>query len=235
MAGSRDAGFMMDGPGRVAPGLALLFDMDGVLIHSNPLHRTAWKLYNQRQGVETSEAMLEFMYGRRNDEIVRHFLGQALSPEEVAAHGEAKERLYRQLMEGRVGEYLVPGVRSFIESRPNVPMALATNAEPANVQFLLRASGLADRFQVVVHGGLVRNPKPDPEIFLRAAALLGVEARNSIVFEDSYAGVRAARNAGMRVVGVRTTHPSLPDADLSVDDFLSPELTAWLGEQKPVN
>jgi beta-phosphoglucomutase family hydrolase len=219
----------------VAAGLGLIFDMDGVLINSNPLHRTAWMLYNQRQGIQTSEAMLEFMYGRRNDEIVRHFLGPDLSAGAVQAHGAAKERLYRELMAGRIQEYLVPGVRQFMGAHSAAPMALATNAEPANVDFLLEAAGLGDCFQAIVDGGQVRSPKPDPEIFLRAAALLRVEPRNSIVFEDSYAGIQAARNAGMRVVGIRTTHPLLPGADLAVDHFLSAELKEWLSGQKLVN
>ena len=77
--------------GRLADGLALIFDMDGVIVDSNPLHREAWILFNRRYGVETTDAMLQRMYGRRNDQIVRDFFGEGLPAEEVAARGAAKE------------------------------------------------------------------------------------------------------------------------------------------------
>src|SRR5215831_13000027 len=80
------------------PGLALVFDMDGVVIDSNPLHRKAWLAYNRRFGIETTEAMQQRMYGKRNDEIVRDVFGPHLSAEDVAAHGAAKERLYRGML-----------------------------------------------------------------------------------------------------------------------------------------
>ena len=84
-----------DGCRRLPPGLALIFDMDGVIVNSNPLHRESWEIFNRRFGLETTGAMHEFMYGRRNDEIIRGFFGGGLSTEEVAARGAAKERLYR--------------------------------------------------------------------------------------------------------------------------------------------
>jgi len=80
-------------------------------------------------------------------------------------------------------------------------------------------------------GHQVDRPKPDPEIYVRTAQLLATDPRNCVVFEDSSAGVKAARNAGARVVALRTTHLSFPMADLAVDDFLSPELEPWLGRQ----
>src|SRR5262245_52632100 len=79
-------------------GMAILLDMDGVIIDSNPVHRNAWSIYNRRFGIETDEAMQQRMYGKRNDEIVRDFLGDHLTSEEVRSHGAAKERLYRELM-----------------------------------------------------------------------------------------------------------------------------------------
>src|SRR5262249_27084263 len=95
--------------------MAILFDMDGVIIDSNPVHRKAWILYNRRFGIETDDAMQQRMYGKRNDEIVRDFLGSRLTPEEVREHGTAKERLYRELMAGRMPSALVPGVSEFLE------------------------------------------------------------------------------------------------------------------------
>jgi HAD superfamily hydrolase (TIGR01509 family) len=209
----------------------LIFDMDGVIVDSNPVHREAWKTFNRRYGVETTEAMYRFMYGRRNDEIVRGFFGDGLPAAEVAARGAAKERLYREMIAGKVDGMLPAGLRRFLEARRSAPMALASNAEPENIAFVLEESGLAKYFRVVLNGHQVERPKPFPDIYRRAAELLGEPPGNCIVFEDSYSGVEAARAAGMRVVGLRTTYAELPGAGIAIDDFLSEELETWLGAQ----
>jgi beta-phosphoglucomutase len=212
----------------LAPGLALIFDMDGVLIDSNPLHRDAWREFNRRYGLETTEEMHGFMYGKRNDAILRGFFGDDLREEEVISRGAAKEALYREMMAGRVEDALVPGIREFLDEYRITPKALATNAEPANVNFLLDRVKLRHHFIVVVNGSDVQNPKPHPEIYLRTSNLLGVMPANCLVFEDSLSGVEAALTAGMRVIGVRTTHVNLPGTAISVDNFQSGELRRWL-------
>jgi beta-phosphoglucomutase family hydrolase len=213
------------------PGLALVFDMDGVVIDSNPLHRESWAEFTRRYGVVATEEMLARMYGRRNDEIVRDFFGDSLSADEVAARGAAKEQLYRQMLEGRLEDALTPGVRQLLQEYSGAPKALATNAEPANVNFLLDRAHLRPYFRAVVSGDQVLNPKPHPEIYLKASDLLGVPPANCIVFEDSYVGVEAALAAGMRVVGVCTTHGDLPGTAITVHNFVSGSLRTWLAAQ----
>src|SRR5580704_3188970 len=116
---------------KIAPGIALIFDMDGVIVDSNPLHRESWLLYNLRFGIETSEAMQQRMYGKRNDEIVRDFFGDSLSEEQVIRHGAEKEQLYREMMAPRLEKSLVPGVTRLLQQRNGTPVGLATNAERA--------------------------------------------------------------------------------------------------------
>ncbi len=217
--------------GYLAPGLALIFDLDGVIVDSNPAHREAWARFNRQFGLETTDAMQERMYGKRNDEIIRDFFGDGLSAEEVAARGAAKERLYREMVAERIEEMLVPGLRGFLDAMDGTPMAVASNAEPANVDFFLDRGRLRRYFRAVVDGHQVENPKPHPEIYLRAAGLLGVSPANCIVFEDSHTGVAAAKAAGMRVIGIRTTHVNLPGAARNVDNFLSRDLYEWLRVQ----
>jgi beta-phosphoglucomutase len=223
---------------KITTGIALIFDMDGVIVDSNPLHRESWLLYNRRFGIETDEAMQQRMYGRRNDEIVRDFFGAGLSQEQVIAHGARKEMLYREIMAPRLEESLVPGVTQFLRQLNGTPVGLATNAERPNVDFVLDNVRVGDQplrscFQIVVDGQQVERPKPEPDIYLRVAGLLGVAPRNCVVFEDSLTGVEAARAAGARVVGIRTTHKEFKNTELSVDDFSSPELEKWLEAQKP--
>lgn len=216
---------------QLTPGLALIFDMDGVMLDSNGVHRETWIRFNRRFGLETTEAMLQFMYGRRNDEIVRGFFGQDLPAAEVAARGAAKERLFRRTMAGRVEEFLTPGLREFLDRHREVPMAVASNAEPENVDFVLQEAKLAPYFRAVLNGHQVRRPKPFPDIYLRAAEMLHTPPADCIVFEDSHSGVQAARAAGMRVAGIGSTHDVLKGAALTVDHFRSPELEVWLEAQ----
>jgi beta-phosphoglucomutase family hydrolase len=205
----------------------MIFDMDGVLVDSNPVHRLAWESYNRRFGLETTEAMHESMYGKRNDEIVRNFFGE-LPAAEVTLRGAEKEKLYREMIAGRTENFLVPGLRNFLEKYYGTPMAVASNAEPENLSFVLDSSGLRGYFRVILDGHQVINPKPHPEIYLRAAAELGIEPRRCLVFEDSHSGVEAARAAGMKVIGISTTHGYLPGTELNVDNFMSGDLYRWL-------
>jgi len=168
------------------------------------------------------------MHGKRNDDIVEDFIGRDLAPAAIFEHGAAKERLYRQLMATRLKENLVRGVEAFLRRYEGVPMAVASNAEPANVDMVLDGAGLRSRFRVVVDGQQVDRPKPFPDVYLRAATLLGVNPRKCIVFEDSPTGVEAGRSAGMRVVGVQTHSADLRDVDLSIRDFEDPKLEPWL-------
>lgn len=207
---------------------AFIFDMDGVIIDSNPQHRLAWEAFNRRCGLETTEDMHRRMYGRRNDQIVRDFFGEQLSENEVAARGFAKEALYREMIAGRIESMLVPGLREFLDRHRDTPKAVASNAEPANVDFLLDGAGLRPYFRVVVDGHQVTRPKPYPDIFLRAAGLLGVPPAECLVFEDSHSGVEAAQAAGMKIIGLRTTEVNLPGAGLIIDNFTSGDLETWL-------
>jgi beta-phosphoglucomutase len=221
---------MSRNPGRMR---ALIFDMDGVIIDSNPWHRLAWAEYTRRHGVEMTEAMQQRMYGKRNDEIVRDFLGADrtgthLSDADVFAHGAAKEALYREFMKPRASESLVPGIREFLMRHRTSDLAVASNAEAANVDFVLDAAGLRSFFRVVMNGAQVTHAKPHPEIYLRVAEGLQAAPEECIVFEDSHTGVEAGLAAGMRVVGVGNTHDRLPGVSLHIRDFNDPALELWL-------
>jgi len=216
---------------RVATIRAFLFDMDGVLVDSNPLHRRAWEAFNRFHGIETTPEMHQRMYGKRNDEIVRDFFGEALSDAEVFEHGRAKETLYRELASKQIEDMLVPGVREFLRKYHYVPKAVATNAEPNNVSFFLDGLRLGASFDAVVDGDQVKRPKPYPDIYLRAAELVGEPPEACLVFEDSHSGVAAGVAAGMKVIGLTTTHVNLPGTCLSIDNFLSAELHSWLRGQ----
>lgn len=207
---------------------ALIFDMDGVIVDSNRVHREAWVAFNAQHGLETTEEMLGRMYGKRNDNIVRDFFGDRLSNQEVLDRGAAKEALYRQMIEPHLAESLVPGVREFLERHRDLPAAVATNGEAANADLVLGGMDMSSLFRVVIDGHQVTHAKPHPEIYLRAAELLGFLPAECVVFEDSYAGVAAGIAAGMPVIGIRTTHSELPGTEFTVADFRDPAIDQWL-------
>ena len=211
-------------------GLAFIFDLDGVVVDSMPVHTLAWQRYLAELGIAGNQVERR-MHGRRNDEIVRDFLGPDVDPQAVFEHGAAKERLFREMIGSQLGARMVPGLVDFLERSRPTPIALATNAEPANVDFVLNGAAIRSFFSVIVDGTQVAHAKPAPDVFLHASKLLGVDPANCIVFEDSPVGVAAARAAGMRVVGV-LTHQPLDKVDYSVRDFRDSGLDAWLAEQR---
>ncbi len=218
---------------RVAAGLALIFDLDGVIVDSMPVHELAWRRYLESLGFDGGDIPAR-MHGRRNDEIVRDFLGQAIDHDTVVAHGAAKERVFREMLGDRLRENLVAGIAEWLDHVEGAPIALATNAERANIDFTLDGAGLRSYFDVIVDGSEVSRPKPAPDVYLRAAELLKIAPQNCIVFEDSPVGVAAALAAGMRVVGVRTHSSPLDGIVFSVANFLDPQLEGWLSGQRAV-
>jgi beta-phosphoglucomutase family hydrolase len=209
-------------------GLSLIFDLDGVVVDSMPVHTLAWERYLEQIGVRAAKDVAARMHGRRNDEIITEFLGKGVPEQEVFEHGAAKERLFRTMMGAELHNRLVSGLKPFLERWSACPTALATNAEPPNVDFVLDGAGLRPFFRVIVDGSQVQNPKPAPDVYLVAAQRLGVPAENCVVFEDSVVGIAAARAAGMRVAGVATHTRELEHVDILIDDFLDPELEPWL-------
>lgn len=218
----------------IPSGIALIFDMDGVLVESTALHTKAWETYLTRHGMNPNGVMAK-MLGKRNDDIVRLLWGDGLDAAEVARHGADKEELYREMLSPVFDEHIVGGVREFLAAarRAGAPCALATNAEPRNVDFVLDRAGLRQHMLAIVDGHQVERPKPDPEVFLKAAARLRVDTRNCVIFEDSPGGLTAARASGARVAAVLTTLPEAPEADIAIRDFHDPRLLPWLSSLTP--
>jgi HAD superfamily hydrolase (TIGR01509 family) len=210
---------------------ALIFDMDGVLVHSMPLHTLAWEGYLAKLGI-TVENLEQRMHGRRNSELVRDLIDPNLPEDVVFHHGAEKERLFREMMiADGLSRYEIPGIREFLAGYPDLPKAVASNAEPQNIDFVLDQFDLRGYFPITVNGMQVARPKPFPDVYLEAARQLNAPPALCIVFEDSPTGVEAARAAGMRVVAVETTPTTFHGVQLEIKDFLDPALDPWMKEQ----
>jgi beta-phosphoglucomutase len=185
---------------------AVIFDMDGVLVLSAPAHWTAWVDAAARHGVQlTREQFLSFN-GLTNPDICARLWGDRATPAFVADLATQKERAFREAIAADVP--LAPGCRELLAQlrTRDVPIAVGTSAPRENVDLVLDGGGIRPFFGAVVHADLVQRGKPAPDIFLRAAELLGLPPERCIVVEDAPMGVRAAKAAGMAAVGVLTNH-----------------------------
>lgn len=206
---------------------ALIFDMDGVIVDSMPFHVRAWELYLKRLGMDAS-ALNSRMHGKHNDELLRDFFGQDLPLTEIQKMGAEKEALYRELMEPELEAHLLPGIRDFLFRYHHLPKAVASNAERANVDFVLDGALLRKHFLHATNGQQVQHGKPHPEIYLKTAQLLRIPTNSCIVFEDSQTGIDSALAAGMRVVAINSHRTTLIGQAIEADHFLDTRLLLWL-------
>ena len=205
----------------------VIFDFDGVIVDSHPLHLQTWRAFLLSQGKAVSDADLSFVQeGAKREEILRHFLGD-ITPEQAGRYGDEKDKLF----EARAHEInLVGGFAEFLTKldADGLPSAVATSGSRRRVRQALDMFNLRTRFRAVVTGEDVVQGKPHPALFLMAAQVLEVDPRRILVCEDAVAGVMAAKTAGMKCVGIaansRRSLLTEAGADLVVTDFAQANL-----------
>jgi beta-phosphoglucomutase family hydrolase len=195
---------------------AALWDMDGTLLDSAEYHWLAWRDTMQAEGYPLTHDEFVATFGQRNDTILRGWLGPDLADVEVGRIADAKEARYRQMVRER-GIALLPGVRHWLERlrAEGWRQAIASAAPGANVAALVAALDIGSFFGALVSAEDVQRGKPDPQVFLVAAERLDIPPARCVVLEDAPAGIEAAHRAGMRAIGVRTSHAAL-QADIAV-------------------
>ena len=202
---------------------AFLFDMDGVICDNNAWHRTSWLAYAEQLGKRLSEQDIETkVYGKTNAEILAFVLGRPVDAQELHHHAEAKEALFRKHYEPHFA--LTPGLEAFLAAalRADVAIGLATNAPLSNLEFTWDKGQLSRFFSVRTHAAEVAHPKPAPDLYQLCAERLGIPPAQAIVFEDSLTGIKAARAAGAKVIGIASTiSPATlaPLCDKVIKDF----------------
>jgi beta-phosphoglucomutase len=189
---------------------AAIWDVDGTLVDTAELHFRAWQAVCAERGRPFTRADFARTFGRRNPEIIEALFGGEIGPREAEEMADRKEELYRD--EARRGVGLLPGVRALVEGlgRAGFRQAVGSSAPRANLDLILRLTGVEHFFPVVVSGEDTRHGKPEPEVFLTAAERLGVAPARCVVLEDAVAGVEAAKAGGMRCIAVRFVghHPA---------------------------
>ncbi|MEB3286691.1 MAG: HAD family phosphatase [Vampirovibrionales bacterium] len=207
---------------------ALIFDMDGVIVDSNPFHKLAWQEFCKKYHCEMNDEELKTnVYGKTNHDVVPFIFEQKLkqaplSEAQIQTYTREKEQLFQDLFRPHITA--TPGLLDFLPIVQHwfSSLAIGTSAPTMNVNFTLDALGIRSFFPIIVDDTEIKNGKPDPEIYLTVAEKLAMAPKDCIVIEDSLAGVEAAKRAGMSVIGITTTHSKKElekEVDLVIDDF----------------
>jgi len=200
---------------------AVLFDMDGVVIDNLPYHVDAWLLYCERHGIYlTREIFYKDLNGLNSKDTFEWLLKREITREEINLFEEEKEEIYRGFYRSFLAP--APGLMDFLAllKANGIKTALGTSAGPGNIDFILDGLGIRAQFDAVIGGAEVTKGKPDPEIYVRAAGLVHVNPEDCWVIEDSLQGIEAGLSAGMKVVGMTTSHSS---EELSHTHITSPD------------
>ncbi|MDR0610320.1 MAG: HAD family phosphatase [Planctomycetaceae bacterium] len=196
--------------------IAVIFDMDGVLVDNAHFHERAFVEYFSQYGtIFTSE-----MFGRSNEDLMAELFPNE-SKERHQEFATGKETYYRQIYEPHIKP--VTGLVELLKElkKNNIPIAVGSSAPAENIDFVLDKLQIRNYFDVVVVAAMVSKAKPAPDIYLKSAELLNIRPKNCLVFEDALAGIKAALSAGMKVVGVATSLPKekLMETNKIINDF----------------
>jgi beta-phosphoglucomutase len=205
------------------PSFAALFDMDGTLVDNTPYHFKSWQALYKKYGKGglSKETYYKEISGVPVMETIRRVFGEGRDEAQLKALLNEKEEYYRKIY----APYLAPinGLENFLTELKNagVKMAMGTSATVADIDFVLNKIPIRDDFNVIINASMVTKPKPDPQVYLKAAQCLNMPPDKCVVFEDSLAGVKSANNAGMKVVGITTSHTAagLQPVNLVINDY----------------
>jgi len=201
---------------------AAIFDLDGTLIDNNTYHLQSWLQYLKDKNREmTEEEYKANVNGRTNKDVIEYIYQRKMDDKEAMKYAHEKEAIYRKLYAPYIKP--VPGLLELLEKLRSlsIPMAIATSGIQVNIDFLFEHIPIRSYFDVIVNSAHISKGKPDPEIYIKTAELLKVSPAECLVFEDAVVGINSAKAAGMKVVGVLTTHKAeeLSGADILIKDF----------------
>jgi beta-phosphoglucomutase len=200
----------------------VIFDLDGVITDTAVYHYQSWRRIATEVNFDLTEEHNEQLKGVSRAESLDRILGWAnalRTEEEKAKLLVQKNEHYLTLIESLNDKDILPGIVAFLENIRSAGIKTAVGSSSKNAHFILNKLRLIDSFDAVVDGNMVKQTKPDPEVFILAAQLLGLQQQECIVVEDAEAGVLAAKAAGMKVLGI-TAHGQLHQADLCTHNLL---------------
>ena len=184
---------------------AIIFDLDGVICHTDRYHYLAWKALADRLAIPFDEKVNQRLRGVSRRESLEIVLGRHsadYSEAEKQALAEEKNEIYKTYLAAMTPDDLPAETRTTLQTLRQRGYLLAIGSSSKNTRQILERLGLGNFFDAVADGTCITRSKPDPEVFLLAASLLGVRAEEAVVVEDAASGVQAAVTGGFRVVGL---------------------------------
>jgi beta-phosphoglucomutase len=184
---------------------ACIFDLDGVIVDTAKYHFQAWKRLAEQLDIDFTEKDNERLKGvsrMESLEIILHLGQKSISTARKLEYAAIKNKWYNEYISKMTPEEILPGALDFINELKKAGIMVAVGSASKNTPLILDRVGISKLFDAVADGNNVEKAKPDPEVFLKAASLLGTEPRECVVFEDAAAGVNAALNAGMICIGI---------------------------------
>jgi len=209
--------------GEAKAAFAAIFDMDGTLIDNTPYHFKSWQAMYKKygKGELSKQTYYSEISGVPVVDTIRRVFGEGMDEAGIQALLNEKEDFYQQAYAPFVAP--INGLENFLTELKNagVKMAMATSAIQRDIDFILDRIPIRDDFEAIVDSTMVSKPKPNPQIFLKAAERLNMPPEKCVVFEDSLAGIKAANAAGMKVVAITTGHPAaaLHPVDIVINDY----------------
>jgi beta-phosphoglucomutase family hydrolase len=184
----------------------VIFDWDGVVINSSTLHRESWEILAKELRLSIPKDHFEQGFGKRNEMIIPEILKWSGTKEQIQQWGRRKEIIYRRLAK-KNGIPILKGIKELLKSlkQAMIPCAIGTSTERKNIRLAFELLNLDSYFQGIVCSEDVKNGKPDPEVFIKAARTISVAPMDCVVLEDSTHGIEAAKKGEMKALGVCTS------------------------------
>lgn len=179
---------------------AVIFDLDGVICHTDRFHYLAWKKISDRIGVPFDESTNNRLRGvgrAESLEIILKLSGVKMPQPQKEEYLKEKNALYREYLKTMSPEDVAPAVRDTLKTVKTMGIKSAIGSSSKNARYILKQIGLYDWFDAIADGTNITRPKPDPEVFIKASSLLGIAPKDCLVVEDGLPGIAAAAAAGM--------------------------------------
>jgi len=212
-------------------GKGVIFDLDGVLIDSGWAHKQAWFDLAEREHLEFSDEFFNDTFGMQNDQIIPMLLGRELGPGELEEMSEWKEQRYRDIVAERL--VLSPGAERLLAElkKSGFRLAIGSSTPKANLDLIFQCLKLDNYINEYVTKEDVKNGKPAPDTFLKAAQKVSLLPQFCVVVEDAVHGIKAARAAGMSVIALTTTRgrEDLSGADIIADNLDELKIEDFVG------
>jgi len=208
---------------------AFLFDLDGVLVSTEHNHFVSWQHCAHLLGIPFSQKENELLKGVSRIDSLKNILAlgnKQISTDEFESLLKIKNDFYLDSIKHINQSNLLPGVLNVLTVATKKGILLGVGSSSKNANLILEKLQIKDFFKVIIDGNGVKNPKPDPEVFLNGASALGVEPAKTLVFEDAASGITAAKNGGFNTIGVGNPHIAHL-SDIYLDDLTQFKLETY--------